>query len=84
VLKVPHEGKTEITVEHCCTISIGVVVFINHEGDQDDILMWADAAMYQAKEAGRNLIRFYDLKDERSEREVARLPSIYLNSSALH
>jgi PleD family two-component response regulator len=84
VLKVQHEGKTEITVEHRCTISIGVVVFINHEGGQDDILMWADAAMYQAKEAGRNLIRFYDLKDERSEREAGRLPLIYLNSSALH
>lgn len=84
VLKVQHEGKTEITVEHRCTISIGVVVFINHEGGQDDILMWADAAMYQAKEAGRNLIRFYDLKDERSEREAGRLPLIYLNSSAVH
>jgi GGDEF domain-containing protein len=34
------------------------VVFIDHEGSQDDILKWADAAMYQAKEAGGNLIRF--------------------------
>jgi diguanylate cyclase (GGDEF)-like protein len=50
------------TVKHHCTASIGVVMFINHEASQDDILKWADAAMYQAKEAGRNLIRFYASK----------------------
>jgi diguanylate cyclase (GGDEF)-like protein/PAS domain S-box-containing protein len=55
-------GNTDITVEHKCSASIGVVVFINHETSQDNILKWADDAMYQAKDAGRNLIRFYDLK----------------------
>ena len=59
VLTYKQEGKKEITVEHHCTTSIGVVVFIDHEGSQDDILKWADAAMYQAKEAGGNLIRYY-------------------------
>ncbi|MCM2290006.1 MAG: PAS domain S-box protein, partial [Sulfuritalea sp.] len=62
LLKFKQEGKAESTVEHHCTISIGVVVFLDHEGSQDDILKWADAAMYQAKEAGRNLIRFFDPK----------------------
>jgi diguanylate cyclase (GGDEF)-like protein len=62
VLKFRQEGKAESTVEHHCTISIGVVVFIDHEGSQDDILKWADAAMYQAKEDGRNSIRFFDSK----------------------
>ncbi len=46
-------------VEHRCTSSIGVVVFVNHEASQKDILKMADMAMYQAKEAGRNTIRFY-------------------------
>jgi diguanylate cyclase (GGDEF)-like protein len=55
-------GNTDTTVEHKCSASIGVVVFINHETSQDNILKWADDAMYQAKDAGRNLIRFYDLK----------------------
>jgi diguanylate cyclase (GGDEF)-like protein/PAS domain S-box-containing protein len=62
LLKFKQEGKAESTVEHHCSISIGVVVFLDHEGSQDDILKWADAAMYQAKEAGRNQIRFFDPK----------------------
>jgi GGDEF domain-containing protein len=39
-----------------------VALFFNHEGSQDDILKWADAAMYEAKAAGRNMIRFFDSK----------------------
>ena len=59
-LSVSHDGKTNITVVHHCTASIGVVVFVDHELSQDDILKWADATMYRAKEDGRNSIRFYD------------------------
>ena len=62
VLKFKQEGKTETTVAHHCSTSIGVIVFRNHEETQDDLLQWADTAMYQAKEAGRNLIRFYQAK----------------------
>jgi diguanylate cyclase (GGDEF)-like protein/PAS domain S-box-containing protein len=54
------EGGVEIMVEHHCTSSIGVVLFINHEANQEDIIKWADMAMYQAKEGGRNTIRFFD------------------------
>ena len=53
------EGKQETTVEHHCAASIGVVLFINHEADAEDIIKWADMAMYQAKDAGGNVIRFY-------------------------
>jgi diguanylate cyclase (GGDEF)-like protein/PAS domain S-box-containing protein len=60
VLTYKQEGKNEITVEHHCTASIGVVLFNDHEGSQDDVLKWADAAMYEAKEAGGNLIRYHD------------------------
>jgi len=52
-------GNIETTVEHHCSASIGVVVFINHETTQDNILKRADDAMYQAKDAGRNQVRFY-------------------------
>ncbi len=59
VLTIKTEGLPDALVEHHCSASIGVVVFVNHEGGQDEILKWADTAMYQAKVAGRNLIRFY-------------------------
>ena len=60
LLSVKREGQPAAMVEHLCTVSIGVSLFINHEAAQDDLLKWADAAMYQAKDAGRNSIRFYD------------------------
>ena len=59
-LTIRAEGKADTGVEHRCTASIGVALFHDHETSQDDILKWADAAMYRAKEAGRNLIRFHD------------------------
>lgn len=58
------ESDVETTVEHHCTASIGVALFIHHEASQDDILKWADTAMYQAKSAGRNQIRFYDVRND--------------------
>lgn len=60
VLKIRQEGKAEATVEHRCTASIGVALFGKHEASQEDILKRADMAMYQAKEAGSDLIRFFD------------------------
>ena len=62
LLTVKHPEQADTIVEHCCSASIGVVVFIDNENTQDDILKWADAAMYQAKAAGRNLIQLYNEK----------------------
>ena len=45
---------------HRSTPSIGVTLFINHQGQIDDLLKRADLAMYQAKAAGRNTLRFFD------------------------
>jgi diguanylate cyclase (GGDEF)-like protein/PAS domain S-box-containing protein len=42
------------------TPSIGIVLFLGHRENLDDLLKHADMAMYQAKTAGRNAIRFYD------------------------
>lgn len=58
ILKIKNVQDVETYVEHRCTASMGVTLFINHEATQDEVLKWADAAMYQAKEDGRNLIRF--------------------------
>ncbi len=59
LLTVQKEGEPDTVVEHRCTASIGVTLFINHEATQEEVLKWADVAMYQAKEAGRNRILFY-------------------------
>ena len=59
LLTIRHEGKADTLVEHHCSVSIGVVVFVGHEADPQDLLKWADAAMYQAKDAGRNSIWFH-------------------------
>ncbi len=42
------------------TTSIGVVVFKGHQQSLEAVLKHADTAMYQAKDAGRNAVRFYD------------------------
>jgi len=59
VLKFKNDNQTEATVLHHCTASIGVLVFVNHTESQNDILKWADAAMYKAKDAGGNRIKFH-------------------------
>ena len=55
-----HDGQATTSFEHRCSASIGVALFIDHEISQEDVLKRADWAMYKAKEAGRNLIHFYD------------------------
>ena len=45
---------------HHTTPSIGIAMFKGRRDSVDDLLKYADIAMYQAKTAGRNTIRFYD------------------------
>lgn len=54
------EDSPEAQIEHRCTSSIGVSLFISREATHNEILKQSDAAMYQAKEAGRNQVRFYE------------------------
>lgn len=44
-------------LEYHCTASVGLTVFAGNEASPDDILKWADAAMYQAKVKGNNAIQ---------------------------
>ncbi|MDD3343158.1 MAG: EAL domain-containing protein [Sulfurospirillaceae bacterium] len=46
--------------EHTCSPSIGIVLFVGNTHDKDSLLKYADIAMYQAKQAGRNTFCFYD------------------------
>jgi diguanylate cyclase (GGDEF)-like protein/hemerythrin-like metal-binding protein/PAS domain S-box-containing protein len=52
-LVIGQAGNANSSVEHHCTASVGAVVF-NYKADREDILKWADIAMYQAKQSGRN------------------------------
>lgn len=40
--------------------SIGVALFSDHVASAEDLMKHADLAMYQAKNAGRNTVRFFD------------------------
>lgn len=57
-LQVGHDGVFN-TIKYRCSASLGVALFVGDQASQDDILKWADMAMYQAKNAGRNQVRFY-------------------------
>ena len=58
-LNVTQECPQTGLAEHRCSASLGVVVFLGTETTQDDVIRAADDAMYRAKEAGRNSIRYH-------------------------
>ncbi len=44
------------------TASIGVALFGDHGNSHEELLKHADIAMYEAKKAGRNTVRHFDIK----------------------
>ena len=60
---------------HHSTTSIGVAMFIEHTLGIEELLKQADIAMYQAKKAGRNTLRFFDPKMQESIHARALLES---------
>ena len=55
-IAIKRDKEVETYIEHHCSASIGVTLFVGNESTRD-LLKWADGAMYEAKKAGRNLIR---------------------------
>ena len=60
VLRSMQDGQAETTIERRCTASIGVALFLDHEAGTEELSKRADMAMYKAKEAGGNLVRFFE------------------------
>jgi len=52
--------------EYRITPSIGATMFKDHLQSKDELLKQADIAMYQAKRAGRNTLRFFDPEMQKS------------------
>lgn len=55
LLAFKQDNSSERIVEHHCSSSIGVAIF-NYPPHRDDVLKWADMAMYEAKNTGRNRV----------------------------
>ncbi|MDO8988756.1 MAG: EAL domain-containing protein [Sideroxyarcus sp.] len=74
--------------EYHCKLSVGVSLF--HDRDTvEDLLKHADLALYQAKNAGRNTLRFFDpamqaALELRSELEAELRQALKLNQLVLH
>ena len=61
-LQLGSDTAGEQLVEHHCSASLGVTLFLGLNPGADTLIQRADAAMYEAKEAGRNQIRVLDLQ----------------------
>ena len=81
----PHALRDEI---HITTCSVGIRVF-EHGARVEDLLKHADTAMYAAKTAGRNTVRFFDPAMEealqrRTQTEVGLRLALQRGEFALH
>ena len=59
LVEVRNADGSVATVEHHCSASIGVALFSGETPSQDEVCKFADTAMYQAKDAGRNRVKFH-------------------------
>ncbi|MCB1144002.1 MAG: diguanylate cyclase [Leptospiraceae bacterium] len=58
IIKLVVDSLTQ-TIEHNCTVSVGISLFLGTQYSPEIIMKWADLAMYASKEKGRNRITIY-------------------------
>lgn len=56
-LAMATDGQAQALIEHHCTASLGVALFQGNTLGVQELMKRADAAMYQAKAAGRNRVQ---------------------------
>jgi diguanylate cyclase (GGDEF)-like protein/PAS domain S-box-containing protein len=71
-LSTPYQLKDKT---HHSSPSIGVSLICDNHESADELIKQADIAMYQAKESGRNAIRFFDPEMQHSVETLAALES---------
>ncbi len=72
VLRKPYDLHGADQAFHC-SASIGVALFCGHGSNVDDLLKQADVAMFAAKRAGRDTIRFFSTEMQRAIDQRANL-----------
>ena len=60
ILNIINQPYQLASHDYHCTASIGIAFFSDHDQSKEELLKHADIAMYQAKTAGRNTLRFFD------------------------
>lgn len=60
ILKLLNQEYSSKEMQHRGSASIGICMFLNQYDRAEEILKRADRAMYEAKNAGRNALRFFD------------------------
>jgi len=75
-LEAPFSLNDAARQEYLTSASIGISLFRDHEVSVEDVLKQADLALYQAKDSGRNAIRFFNPRmqaavDDRVKSEAA-------------
>ena len=73
ILEVLNRAYQLGSYEYLSTPSLGVTLFTDHDNVIEDLLKRADLAMYEAKAAGRNTMRFFDPRMEAMVAERAAL-----------
>lgn len=58
-LKKTAKKGDALSISYSCTASIGIILFMNHDQNEEELLKLADIAMYRAKDQGRDGIYFY-------------------------
>jgi diguanylate cyclase (GGDEF)-like protein/PAS domain S-box-containing protein len=53
-------NQPQVTITYHSSASIGVVLFLGHESSTEELMKYADLAMYEAKHAGRDTVCIFD------------------------